>query len=146
MYRINNKYFALVVIVIAMLLLTNCKDDDSNPTSTPGLDEQLIGKWNLVEAFVPSMNITVTAEQIGIILVASFVNDGKYEISTTDSTGIEVETGTWSTEGGVLLLKVSDGSEETIPYTINGDEGILKSSYEIQEGVSVPADFKFVRM
>ncbi len=146
MKNLFTKTIALTVIITLAFLFTNCNDDDSNPASSPVQDENLIGKWDLIEAFVPSMNITVSAAQIGITLVASFEANSNYEMTTTDTTGaVEVETGTWSTLNGILTLKDSEGTEEGIPYSINGNVGILKSTYEIQPGVDIPADFKFIK-
>ena len=59
--------------------------------------------------------------------------------------GTEIDSGTWSTSNGSLTLKNNDGTEEVIPYTIDGNVGILKSTYEIQPGFEVPADFKFIK-
>lgn len=150
MSKLFNKIVTLSIIVILTFLMTNCKSDDSsdgNPTS-PGQDQNLIGKWGLIEAFIPSMNLTVTAGQIGISLIAEFKADGNYTMTTTDSTGVpEIETGTWKTENETLKLKNSaDNTEESIPYTITGDVGILKSTYEIQPDVELPAEYKFKRM
>ena len=58
---------------------------------------------------------------------------------------VDVDTGTWSTLNGILTLKDSEGAEEGISYSINGNVGILKSTYEIQPGVEIPADFKFIK-
>ncbi len=147
------KYFLLVLILFASaLLITNCKSDneEDNPTapSVPGHDENLIGKWQLVEAYIPSLNLTVTAEQIGVNLIAEFKADGNYIMTSTDTSGVpEVETGTWKTEKDTLTLKNSDsGEEEKIPYTITGDIGILKSTYEVKPGNELPAEYKFKRV
>ena len=146
MKNLFTKTIALAVVITLAFLFTNCNDDDDNPASPPVQDEDLIGKWDLLEAFVPSMNITYSAEYIGISLVASFEANSNYEMTTTDTTGaVEIETGTWSTSNGILTLKDSDGTEEGIPYTINGNVGILKWNYEIQPGVKIPADFKFIK-
>jgi len=145
MKSLLNKTLTLTVIITLAFLFTNCNDDDNNPASPPGHDENLIGKWDLLEAFIPTMNITYSAEEIGISLVASFEANSNYEMTTTDTTGaVEVETGTWSTLDGILTLKDSEGTEEAIPYTINGNVGILKSTYEYQ-GFDIPADFKFIK-
>lgn len=149
MKQLFKKIIAISFIVIVALLLTNCKSNDNNdnPTS-PDQDQNLVGKWQLIEAFIPSMNLTVTAEQLGISLIANFGADGKYTMTTTDSTGTpEIETGNWTTENSTLTLKNSaDGTEEKIPYTITGDTGVLKSTYEIQPGVDIPAEYKFKRI
>ncbi|NOX64235.1 MAG: lipocalin family protein, partial [Chlorobi bacterium] len=146
MDKLLKKIVTLSIIVILTLLMTNCKSDSGNPTSPASdKDQNLIGKWQLVEAFIPSMNITVTAEQLGISVVAEFKADGNYSMTTTDTTATpKIETGTWTTANGTLTLKSSaDGTEEKIPYTITGDTGILKSTYEIQPGVEIPAEYKF---
>ena len=145
MKNLLKKALTLTIIITLAFLFTNCNDDDNNPASPPGQDENLIGKWDLLEAFIPSANITYSAEDIGVSLVASFEANSNYEMTTTDTTGaVEVETGKWSTSSGVLTLKYSDGSEESIPYTINGNVGILKWTYEYQ-GIDIPADFKFIK-
>ena len=145
MKNLFRKALTLTVIITLAFLFTNCNDDDNNPASPPVQDENLIGKWDLLEAFVPIQNLTYSAEDIGISLVASFEANSNYEMTTTDTTGtVEVETGTWSTLDGILTLKDSEGTEEGIPYSINGNVGILKWTYEYQ-GMDIPADFKFIK-
>jgi len=149
MKRILKYFIFIITFLTTALLVSNCSSDDNdgNPTepAAPGHDPKLVGKWELVEAYIPSMNLTVSAEQIGISLIAEFNADGNYTMTSTDSTGVpEVEKGTWTTANGNLTLKNSDdGSEEEIQYTITGDIGILKSTYEITEDNEIPADYKF---
>ena len=150
MKQLFRNLIPVTILLASVLLITNCKSDDGNPTvpEAPGHDKNLIGKWELVEAYIPSMNLTVTAEQLGISLIAEFNADGKYTMTSTDSTGVpEIETGTWTTANGTLTLKSdNDGSEEEIQYTITGDVGILKSTYEVSEGTEIPADYKFKKI
>ena len=144
MKRYINKLLIITIIATLTLVLTNCKDDE-NPSSSAAQDSELIGKWELEEVYIPLADSTVNPQDLGYALTANFMADGKYEITETESGGIpDIETGTWSTVSGTLILKNSvDGVEESIPYTINGDVGILKVNYEVQPGVVIPADFKF---
>lgn len=145
MKNISSKKLALTVVIALAFIFVNCKDDESNPAAPPEQDSNLIGTWELLEAYVPSMNITVNAQDLGISVTASFLENSNFEFSTTDSSGTEIESGTWSTSNGSLTLKSDDGTDEVIPYTIDGNVGILKSTYEIQPGFEVPADFKFIK-
>lgn len=147
MKNLTNKIFALAIIITLAFFFTNCKDDDSNPASPPGQDSELVGKWDLIEVYIPVVDSTVNPQDLGLALSANFMADGKYEINEFDnSTTPYVETGTWSTANGTLTLTNSDdGVPEIIPYSINGNVGILKVNYEVQPGLEVPAEFKFMK-
>ncbi len=107
-------------------------------------DNRLVGQWDLLEVFVPSLNLTYTAQQLGITALADFLDNGNYEFTTTDDTGaVEVEIGTWKTSNGTLTITYNDGTVEDTNYSIEGNIGILKSTYEIAPGSEIPAEFKF---
>lgn len=144
MKRHINNLLTITIIATLALVLTNCKDDE-NPSSSPDQDSELIGKWELEEVYIPLVDSTVNPQDLGFALTADFMADGKYETTEIESGGIPyIETGTWRTVSGTLILKDSiDGVEESIPYTINGDIGTLKVNYEVQPGLEIPADFKF---
>ncbi|MEN8192833.1 MAG: lipocalin family protein [Bacteroidota bacterium] len=148
MNELTKRLLTLLVIIFSIILFTNC-DDDGPTDPPPGLDSDLVGEWELIEAFIPSMNLTVTAEQAGLAITATFSADGNYEQVLTDSSGTLTETGTWSTSNGVLTLTDSaDDSEEEMEYSVSddGNTGILKSTYEVQPGMELPAEFKFEKV
>lgn len=144
---LTNKIFTLAIIIILAFLFTNCNEDDSNPTSAPGQDSELVGTWDLVEVYIPIADSTVNPQDLGFALSANFKADGNYELSEFNNSNTpDIETGTWSTANGTLSLKNSDdGAVEIIPYSINGNVGTLKVNYEIQPGFEVPAEFKFMK-
>lgn len=147
MKRHINKLLTITIIATLVLVLINCKDDE-NPSSSPAQDSELIGNWELAEVYVPIADSTVYPQDLGFSLTANFMADGKYEITDTETGGTpEIETGTWSTTDGTLALKNSDdGLVENIPYTVEGNVGILKVNYEVSPGFEVPAEFKFMKL
>jgi len=141
-----NKFLLITILSSVAILFANCKDEN-NPSSPPGHDSDLVGMWELEEVYVPVADSTVYPQDLGFALTADFMADGKYEITETETGSMpSVETGTWSTANGSLTLtNDSDGEKEIIPYTVNGNVGILKVNYEVQPGLTVPAEFKFMK-
>ena len=58
----------------------------------------------------------------------------------------EIENGTWSTASGVLTMVDSDGTKESLQYSINGNTGVIKNWPIEFQGVPVVADVTFKKV
>ncbi len=68
--------------------------------------------------------------------------DGKMELTTIDSSGTLVESGTWSTNNGKLTL-VFEEEAVTMDYSVSGDIISVTTPLEIEEGMELPAILDF---
>ncbi len=145
MRKYLNITWRILTLVFLSLILVNCSEDD-NPTETQGNDPALIGKWEATEAYIALLNQTLTPADIGYTAFVTFSENGNYEISITEGQIAEIETGTWSTASGVLTMVDSDGTKESLQYTINGNTGVIKNWPIEFQGVEVVADVTFVKV
>ena len=93
----------LVGLVVNMMCLTACgdDDDDSNP---------LIGTWYVNDDDGDNSEIT-------------FFKDGTYVVtSKTQKSGTETERATYKTEGNKLVIIWSDGEVSNWTYSISGNK------------------------
>ncbi len=137
----TKQLFYLVTILIPFFLLISCSDDD-NPTEGPTQDERLVGNWTLIKITIPLANMELTPEEAGMMMTGVASADGKMELTTIDSSGTLVESGTWSTKSGKLTL-VFDDETVTMDYSVSGNIITVNTPLEIEEGVELPAILDF---
>lgn len=137
----TKQLFYLVTILIPFFLLISCSDDD-NPSEGPTLDEQLVGNWTLIKITIPLANMELTPEEAGIMMTGVASADGKMELTTIDSSGTLVESGTWSTSSGKLTLVFEDETV-TMDYSVSGNIITVNTPLEIEEGMELPAILDF---
>jgi hypothetical protein len=126
-------------------LLISCSDDDNSSTEPEAgsYDPALVGTWQLTRILSP---IVTTPEIIGLSLTAVFEDDGTITFTTIDSEGPAVDTGTWSTSGGNLTIKLEGEDAATSPYSIDGNTASI-SAYPIEyEGTPILASLEFTKI
>jgi len=121
----------LLAVIVVAVFISSCNDDkDDNPVSSSG--DELVGTWVLTKIIIPSYgNAEMTPEQAGITATFILRTDRTFTVTTTDSTGTEVETGTWSAANGKVSLK---GDTETVemPYTLTGNKLTVETVYTFE--------------
>jgi hypothetical protein len=145
MNKFIHKLSIISTIILLSFLFVNCGDDD-NPTEAPGKDPELIGKWEAIEAYIPLLQQTITPADIGYTASVTFKENGDFEIEIVEGQLIETDTGTWSTTNGVITMVSSDGSKESLQYTVNGSTGVIKNWPIDFSGVQVVADVTFSKV
>lgn len=119
----------LLVLIALAVLASSCKKDD-DPVSSNG--DELVGIWVLTKIIVPAYgNAEMTPEQAGISATFILRSDRTFSVTTADSSGTSVETGTWSAANGKVSLK---GDTETIemPYTLSGNKLTVETVYTFE--------------
>lgn len=137
----TKQLFYLATILIPFFLFISCSDDD-NPTEGPTQDERLVGNWTLIKITIPLANMELTPEEAGMMMTGVASADGKMELTTIDSSGTLVESGTWSTKSGKLTL-VFDDETVTMDYSVSGNIITVNTPLEIEENVELPAILDF---
>ena len=137
----TKQFFYLVITLIPLFFFISCSDDD-NPSEGPTLDERLVGNWTLIKITVPLANMELTPEEAGMMMTGVASSDGKMELTTIDSSGTLVESGTWSTKSGTLTLVFEDETV-TMGYSVSSNIITVNTPLEIEEGVELPSILDF---
>lgn len=118
----NFKAFLILILFVSLsVAITSCKDED-NPTSSSG--DELFGTWVLTKVIVTSVgNMELSPEQIGISVTIEMKNDHTFKATAVDSSGTDIQTGTWTAANGKVTLKGTDGTTQEMPYTYK--DGLL---------------------
>lgn len=138
--------FKILFFSLFLGLLVSCSDDDDNSSTEPeagGYDQALVGTWQLTQILSP---IVATPAAIGLSLTAVFEEDGTITFTTIDAEGTAVDTGTWSTSGGNLTIKLEGEDAATSPYSVDGNFASI-SAYPIEyQGTSILASLEFTKI
>ncbi len=128
--KIFRQLSVLLLIFILIGLISSCKKDD-NPVASNG--DELVGVWVLTKIIVPAFsNAELTPDQAGTHATFDMKSNRTFSVTTTDSTGTTVQTGTWSTANGKVTLKGSDGTTEEMPYSVSGNKLTVETTYTIE--------------
>ncbi len=144
MNKKNLQLTTISVLLLIFLALYGCKKEETPTEPALKIDKALIGTWELTEITVPLLDTMLTAQEAGVQITMKFRADGSFEATTVDSTGTEVDKGTWSTSENTLTLKFDDGTQEQGEYTINGNTASLNWSIDF-EGYTVQAILEFIK-
>ena len=142
MYKLNYKILFFAILSFALI---SCSDDDNSSTGPEGtgeLDNALFGTWVLTNILSP---IPTTPEAAGIALTAVFNEDGSMELTTTDSEGTVVDSGTWSTSNGSITITLDGGQPGTSTYTVEGNTATLTNFPVEFQGTTVLATLEFTK-
>lgn len=145
MNKFINKRSIISVIILISFLLVNCGDDD-NPTEAAGKDPALVGKWEATSAYIPMLQQTITPADIGYSAFVTFYENGNFEIEIIEGLLIETDTGKWSTTNGVITMVSTDGTKESLQYSVDGSIGVIKNWPIEFNGVQVVADVTFTKV
>ncbi len=131
----------LVVIVIAI----GCKKDD-NPTESTDNPSQFAGTWKMTKVTVTysGSNIELTPEQAETQMTIVAGSDGSYQMTTVTTSGTTVQTGTWKINGTKMELKYSDGTSQSLDFTLNGNKCTIKTTVNAL-GTTLPATLEFTK-
>ncbi len=143
----KNTFFKKLTTILVLLVLIafGCNKTEDNPTGPEAtIDNALVGTWQLTKITVPLLDTILTAQEAGVEITMVFKADGSFEATTIDSTGTEVDKGTWSTSNSTLTLKFDDGTEQKGEYTIQENVASLNWTIDF-EGYTVPAILEFVK-
>ena len=150
MKKINFK-LALVILASALMFLSfGCnKDDENNPVG--GGDSGLVGSWTLTGATInPGTDSAQVFNQTllqlaGVSMVLAVNGDGSYSMTTTDSDGTSVETGTWSVSNGNITITAQGEQPFTTTYSISGNQLTLNVNEIEFGGDAFPAILIFTK-
>lgn len=131
------KKFSFILLFLSVaVVFTSCSKDD-NPTESS--DNDLVGVWVLSKVILTSMgNMELTPDQIGVNVTFELRSDKTFKATTTDSTGTDVSTGTWSAANSKVTLKSSDGQTQEMPYTKSGDQLTVETVIDMETYGTVP--------
>ena len=131
----------LVLIVIA----AGCKKDD-NPTESTDNPSQFAGTWKMTKVTVTysGSNIELTPEQAETQMTIVAGSDGSYKMTTVTTSGTTVQTGTWKINGTKMELKYSDGTSQSLDFTLNGNKCTIKTTVNAL-GTTLPATLEFTK-
>jgi hypothetical protein len=140
----NIKKLSLLVILLSVsILFTSCKKDD-DPVSSNG--SEVIGVWVLSKVVLTSMgNIELTPDQVGTTVTFDIKANNTFTATVNDTSGVEVETGTWSVANGKISMKSEGGETEEMAYTVNGNQLSVETIYDIPNFGLVPVKLVFTK-
>ena len=133
----------IFILLLSILISFSCSDDDSNPTENSSRDERLIGKWSLTKVTIPALSMELTPEQAEFMIIIDVKDDGKFSMTTTDSTGTLTESGDWSTSNSTINVSYEDGSNDELPYTVISESEISVISPMEMQGMELMGDLTF---
>ena len=135
------KILLLLLISICILVVNSCKDD--NPVSP---EDQLVGTWVLTKLTMTSQGQTIvqTPAEAGVQITLILRSNKTYQMTQTDASGTETDTGTWSSTDKEISVKSSDGTTEVVPYILAGNK--LSLTVQIEEGgIKFPVILEFTK-
>jgi len=142
MFRFNYKFFFLIILTAAII---SCSDDDDSSTAPEGnaeIDNALVGTWVLTKILAP---IATTPEAAGISLTALFNEDGTLELTTVDSEGTSINTGTWSTSSGTITITIEGEEPGSSAYTVDGNTATIDGFPVSFQGSVIMASLEFTK-
>jgi len=104
----------LLVLLIGLVSVTGCKDDDDD-------ENPLVGTWKM-----QSEDGEVLPAGASVTLVLS--GDNTYKVTMTFEGVTEVETGSYSVAGSVLTVNPSDDEPDAMTYVLSGNTLTLTGS------------------
>ena len=139
------KILFILAGISLLVLIGNCKSDDSNPTDSPS--GSLVGTWVLTKITIvngaSSIEMTPAQAQIESTIVAK--SDGTYTATIKNQGVSSSESGTWSTDGKKITFKLSDGTIRITDYTITGNKLVVSQTISTPLGADTPANLEFTR-
>ncbi len=122
----NIKYFCsfCTIILLGIIICTGCKKDD-NPVSS---NDALVGTWVLTKVSYTYQQQTneMTPEEAGMQMTITLNSDNTYNATFNMYDSPETDLGTWSaTSTQLTITSNSDGVDQIMPYTLNGNKLIL---------------------
>ena len=133
----------LVFIIVSVVLLSACKKDD-NPVASNG--DELVGVWVLSKVIVPAYNnAELTPEYLGTSVKFDIRSDRSFTATVTDTSGTDIQTGTWSASNGTVSLKGNDGTSQDMPYSVSGNTLTVETVYTIDPFGEVNAKMLFTK-
>jgi hypothetical protein len=81
----------------------------------------------------------------GVSMVLAVNGDGSYSMTTTDSDGTSVETGTWSVSNGNITITAQGEQPFTTTYSISGNQLTLNVNEIEFGGDAFPAILIFTK-
>ena len=95
-------------------------------------DTELVGTWVLTKVIVPAYNdAELTPEALGQSVTFEIKSDRSFSATVTDSSGTDVQTGTWSVNNGVVTMTGSDNTVVTMQYSVSGNKLTVETMYNI---------------
>ena len=152
MKNLNIKLALALLLSALMFLSVGCnKDDENNPTGGNVTAGGLTGTWSLSEVTInPGTDSIQVLNQValqiaGVSMVLVVNEGGTFTMTTTDSEGPSVETGTWSVSGNNITITPTGDDAEVIPFSIEGNILTLTLG-DLEFGEDVfPAILKFTK-
>ncbi len=106
----------ILIFIITVSLLVSCNSDDNTKTSTPSLEEQLIGRWEAIEYSWVNSD--------GIREYSTFGPDGDFEVEY--SIGIDYSSGFELMEDNLLdLIWYGENKEQFFSWNIENNNLII---------------------
>lgn len=140
----NFKKVLSLFMIIMMLAVIGCKEDDDNPASSN--ESALVGTWVLTSITLTSINNTVlTPEQAGINGTIIMNANKTFDATFTQDGVPDNETGTWSVSGTTLTLT---GETETIVlenYTLQNNKLYVNTTINVDPFGELPVKLEFTK-
>lgn len=141
----------LLNILVIILLLSSCKKE-SSPTEPSTNPSEFVGTWKMTKVIVvlAGNNVELTPEQAETQMTIVAKADGSFTMttvkkdSTTGNNVSTVLTGTWKIANGKIELKYSDGTSESLEFTLNGNKCSIKTTVQAL-GTTLPATLEFTK-
>ena len=134
----------IILVLLFIGIFISCSDDKSStePESTNGNDQALVGTWKLTKILAP---IATTPAAVGLELLASFSDNGTLQFTTTDSDGTAIDEGSWSTADGNLTITIEGEDPATSPYTVVGNIATISAFPVDFQGSVLLASLEFTK-
>lgn len=142
--KMNFKKVLSLFMIIMMLAVIGCKEDDDNPASSN--ESALVGTWVLTSITLTSINNTVlTPEQAGMNGTIIMNANKTFDATFTQDGVPDNETGTWSVSGTTLTLT---GETETIVlenYTLQNNKLYVNTTINVDPFGELPVKLEFTK-
>ncbi len=140
----NFKKVLSLFIIIMMLAVIGCKEDDDNPASSN--ESALVGTWVLTSITLTSINNTVlTPEQAGMDATIVMNANKTFQATFTTDGEADTESGTWNVSGSTLTLT---GETETIVlenYTLQNNKLYVNTTINVDPFGELPVKLEFTK-
>jgi hypothetical protein len=146
MKHIQKELYILLLSAI-LIIPAGCNKNEDNPASSDS-PVSMVGTWMLtkISIQVNGAAINLTPEQAGTQMTILAKNDGTYQATIIDKTSTTQQSGTWSINGSRITFNLSDGTVQTMDYSIHGNIlTVQQSIYIAMLGQNSPATLEYTK-
>lgn len=144
MTRLKSLSIPLAALIL-LISIISCKSDEGSSATDP-VSTSLVGTWILtkitLKSGTSSLSLTPAQAQIESTIIAKA--DGSYTATTIQNGITTITSGSYATDGKVIIFKDQAVTTTTTEYTLSKNTLVVVQTITAL-GVESPADLEFTR-